>query len=125
MHAKPKKYFDMATKETVNAGIPYFVAGPKFGYEGIHIPIKKSVSYFTCINEDTGLFKTGEKSETLWVTCTKSRYQGEDRYKRCSLLDDGVIHQTYNDRLAFLTKESAIRYANTGQTKPFNKKDLR
>lgn len=51
---KPKTYQNQATVETVNAGIPYYVASPEFGYEGVHVPIAGSVSEMSTINPHTG-----------------------------------------------------------------------
>ena len=114
---KPKTYKDQATIETVNAGIPYYVASPKFGYEGVHTPIAGSVSKLIDMNEQTGTFSTRGESTSLWVTCTASRYQFDRPFRRCSLSDDGVVHQTYNPRMAFTTMESALYYAETGKLK--------
>ena len=115
IYNKPKTYKQQATVETVNAGLPYYVASPKYGYEGIHVPIAGSVSKLVDINEQTGTFSTRRESTSLWVTCTASRYQSDRPFKRCSLLDDGVIHQTYNPRMAFLDPFSAKYYAETGK----------
>ncbi len=114
---KPKTYKDQATLETVNAGIPYYVASPKFGYEGVHVPIAGSVSKLIDMNEQTGTFSTGREFTSLWVTCTASRYQFDRPFRRCSLSDDGVIHQTYNPRMAFTNMSSALYYAETGKLK--------
>lgn len=51
---KPKTYQNQATVDTVNAGIPYYVAGPKFGYEEPHVPIVGTVSNLSRINSETG-----------------------------------------------------------------------
>ena len=118
-YIKPKTYHDMATVTSVNEGIPYYIGSPKFGYEGAQVPIAGTLSEFSCINEETGEIDKSRISESLWITCTASRYQGSSLYRRCSLLDDGVLHQTYNDRLAFLTIESALDYSNTGKTRPY------
>ena len=112
---KPKTYKQQATVDTVNAGIPYYVASPTYGYEGEHVPIAGSVSKLTDINKETGTFSTSRESTSLWVTCTVNRYQSDKPFKRCSLLDDGVIHQTYNPRMAFLDPFSAKYYAETGK----------
>ncbi len=112
---KPKTYKDQATLETVNAGIPYYVASPKFGYEGVHVPIAGSVSKLIDMNEQTGTFSTGRESTSLWVTCTASRYQFDRPFRRCSLSDDGVVHQTYSPRMAFTNMSSALYYAETGK----------
>lgn len=115
---KPLIYNDQATMETVNAGIPYYVASPKHGYEGEHIPVAGSVSTVDNIDEQTGEFKPSDYNTTsLWVTCTASRYQFDKPFNRCSLLDDGVIHQTYNQRMAFTNIFSALYYAETGKLK--------
>ena len=112
---KPKTYKQQATVDTVNAGIPYYVASPTYGYEGAHVPIAGSVSKLTDINKETGTFSTSRESTGLYVTCTASKYQFNKPFKRCSLLDDGVIHQTYNPRMAFLDPFSAKLYAETGK----------
>lgn len=114
---KPKKYHNQATVETVNTGIAYYVAGPEFGYEGLCSPVAGSVSELPDCDMDTGEIGTRESmafATTLWVTCTASRSYFSGKFTRCSLWDDGVIHQTYNDRLAFLTEKSARHYAETG-----------
>lgn len=115
---KPKTYQNQATIETVNAGIPYYVASPEYGYEGVHVPIAGSVSEVSCIDPYTGELqpKNWNNPDTLWVTCTASRYQADDHFRRCSLRDDGVVYQTYNLRLAFLDPFSAKYYAETGKT---------
>lgn len=112
---KPKTYKQQATVDTVNAGIPYYVASPKYGYEGVHVPIAGSVSKLTDINKETGTFSTSRESTSLWVTCTASRYQSDKPFIRCSLSDDGVVHQTYSPRMAFLDPFSAKHYAETGK----------
>ena len=114
---KPITYNDQATIETVNAGIPYYVASPKFGYEGDHIPVAGSVSKLIDMDEQTGIFSTGRESTSLWVTCTASRRQFDKPFRRCSLSDDGVLHQTYNPRMAFTNIFSALYYAETGKLK--------
>ena len=114
---KPVTYADQATVETVNAGLPYYVASPKYGYEGMHEPIAGSVSKLVDINEQTGTFSTRRESTSLWVTCTASRYQSNRPFIRCSLLDDGVIHNTYSPRMAFTNIFSALYYAETGKLK--------
>ena len=114
---KPITYTDQATVETVNAGMPYYVASPKYGYEGGHIPVAGSVSKLIDMNEQTGTFSTRRESTSLWVTCTASRYQFDRPFKRCSLSDDGVLHQTYNPRMAFTNISSALYYAETGKLK--------
>ena len=115
IYNKPKTYKQQATVDTVNAGIPYYVASPKYGYEGEHVPIAGSVSKLTDIDKETGTFSTSRESTSLYVTCTASKYQLDKPFKRCSLLDDGVIHQTYNPRMAFLDPFSAKYYAETGK----------
>ena len=112
---KPKTYKQQATVDTVNAGIPYYVASPKYGYEGAHVPIAGSVSKLTDINKETGTFSTSRESTSLWVTCTASRYQSNKPFCRCSLSDDGVVHQTYSPKMAFLDPFSAKYYAETGK----------
>ena len=112
---KPKVYPDQATIETVNAGIPYYVASPDYGYEGVHVPIAGTVSKLTGIDESTGEHNSDRKSASEWVTCTTSRYQFNKPYRRCSLSDSGVVHQTYNSRMAFLSMDSAMHYAETGK----------
>lgn len=113
---KPKVYKQQATVDTVNAGIPYYVASPKYGYEGAHVPIAGSVSNVATINDQTGELQPRElESTSLWVTCTASRYQFNKPFNRCSLLDDGVIHNTYSTRMAFLDPLSAKLYAETGK----------
>ena len=112
---KPKTYKDQATIETVNAGIPYYVASPKYGYEGVHVPVADTVSKLTSIDESTGGYDSCRTSTTEWVTCTASRYQSDKSFRRCSLSDDGVLYQTYNPRMAFTTPESAMCYAETGK----------
>ena len=114
---KPITYNDQATVETVNAGMPYYVASPKYGYEGEHIPVAGSVSKLMDMNEQTGTFSTRRESTSLWVTCTASRRQFNRPFTRCSLSDDGVLHQTYSPRMAFTTMESAMYYAETGKLK--------
>lgn len=114
---KPIIYADQATVETVNAGMPYYVASPKHGYEGEHIPVAGSVSKLIDIDEQTGILSTGIESTSLWVTCTASRYQFDRPFKRCSLSDDGVVHQTYSPRMAFTNIFSALYYAETGKLK--------
>lgn len=115
---KPKTYQNQATVETVNEGRPYYVASPDFGYEGVHVPIAGSVSEVSCIDPKTGelIPKDWNVPDRLWVTCTHSRYQGNQLFRRCSLSDDGVIYQTYSTRLAFLDPFSAKYYAETGKT---------
>ena len=114
---KPKVYKQQATVDTVNAGIPYYVASPKFGYEGEHKPIAGSVSIVTGLDEQTGELKPNayDRATSLWVTCTDSRYQFNRHFRRCSLLDDGVIHNTHSPRMAFLDPFSAKYYAETGK----------
>ena len=116
---KPKTYKDQATIETVNAGIPYYVASPKFGYEGVHVPIAGSVSNISNIDEQTAELKPASynSATSLWVTCTASRRQFDNPFKRCSLSDDGVLHQTYSPRMAFTNIFSALYYAETGKLK--------
>lgn len=113
---KPKVYKNQATIDTVNAGIPYYVASPEFGYEGIQVPIAGSVSNVATINNQTGELQPRElESTSLWVTCTTSRYQSDKPFIRCSLSDDGVINNTYSPRMAFLDPLSAKHYAETGK----------
>ena len=114
---KPITYTDQATIETVNAGMPYYVASPKYGYEGEHIPVAGSVSSIVNIDEQTGELKptSYDTATSLWVTCTASRYQFNSPFRRCSLLDDGVIHNTYSPRMAFTNMFSALYYAETGK----------
>ena len=116
---KPITYADQATIQTVNAGIPYYVASPKYGYEGEHIPIANSVSIVSSMDEQTGELKPKEydRGTSLWVTCTASRRQFDKTFNRCSLSDDGVIHQTYSPRMAFTNIFSALYYAETGKLK--------
>ena len=114
---KPITYADQATVETVNAGMPYYVASPKYGYEGVHVPIAGTVSKLTGIDQSTGEYNSDQTSTTEWVTCTASRYQFDKPFKRCSLSDDGVLHQTYNPRMAFTNIFSALYYAETGKLK--------
>ena len=116
-YSKPITYNDQATIETVNAGMPYYVASPKYGYEGEHIPVAGSVSKLTNINQLTGEHDSDRESSSLWVTCTSSRYQFDKPFRRCSLSDDGVIYQTYNPRMAFTNISSALYYAETGKLK--------
>ena len=116
-YSKPITYADQATIETVNAGIPYYVASPKYGYEGEHKPIAGSVSKLTSINQLTGEHDSAKESSSLWVTCTSSRYQFDQPFRRCSLSDDGVIHETYTPRMAFTNIFSALYYAETGKLK--------
>ena len=54
---KPITYTDQATVETVNAGMPYYVASPKYGYEGEHIPVAGSVYSISDIDGQTGELK--------------------------------------------------------------------
>ncbi len=112
---KPITYNDQATIQTVNAGMPYYVASPKYGYEGEHKPIAGSVSTLPSINKLTGEHDSDRECSSLWVTCTSSRYQFDKPFKRCSLSDDGVIHQTYSPRMAFTNMLSALYYAETGK----------
>ena len=116
---KPTTYKDQATLETVNAGIPYYVASPKYGYEGEHIPVAGSVSSIANIDEQTAELKPKEydRETSLWVTCTASRYQFDRPFRRCSLSDDGVVHNTYSPRMAFTNISSARYYAETGKLK--------
>ena len=116
---KPITYTDQATVETVNAGMPYYVASPKYGYEGGHIPVAGSVSSIANIDEQTGELKPSEydTATSLWVTCTASRYQSNKPFRRCSLSDDGVIHNTYSPRMALTNMISALYYAETGKLK--------
>lgn len=116
---KPKTYKDQATIETVNAGIPYYVASPKYGYEGEHIPVADSVSSISDIDEQTGELKPAsyDRVTSLWVTCTASKHQFDRLFRRCSLSDDGVLHQTYSPRMAFTNIFSALYYAETGKLK--------
>lgn len=116
---KPITYTDQATVETVNAGIPYYVASPKYGYEGGHIPIAGSVSSISDIDEQTAELEPApyNRATSLWVTCTASRRQSDKPFRRCSLLDDGVIHNTYSPRMAFTNMFSALYYAETGKLK--------
>ena len=116
-YKKPITYADQATVETVNAGMPYYVSSPEYGYEGEHIPVAGSVSMVSSINEQTGILSTGRESTSLWVTCTTSKYQFDKPFKRCSLSDDGVIHNTYSPRMAFTNIFSALYYAETGKLK--------
>ena len=116
---KPITYTDQATIETVNAGMPYHVASPKYGYEGEHIPVAGSVSIVSSMDEQTGELKPSryDGAYGLWVTCTASRYQSNKPFRRCSLSDDGVIHNTYSPRMAFTNIFSALYYAETGKLK--------
>ena len=116
---KPITYTDQATVETVNAGMPYYVSSPKYGYEGEHMPVAGSVSSIANMDEQTGQLKpTRYDTETsLWVTCTASRKQFNRPFRRCSLSDDGVIHNTYSPRMAFTNIFSALYYAETGKLK--------
>ena len=116
---KPTIYKDQATLETVNAGMPYYVASPEYGYEGVHVPIAGSVSSISDIDKQTGELKPApyDTATSLWVTCTASRHQFDKPFKRCSLSDDGVLHQTYSNRMAFTNIFSALCYAETGQLK--------
>ena len=116
---KPITYADQATIQTVNAGMPYYVSSPKYGYEGEHIPVAGSVSIMSTIDEKTGALKPAsyDRDTSLWVTCTASRYQFDRPFKRCSLLDDGVVHNTHNPRMAFTNIFSALYYAETGKLK--------
>ena len=114
---KPITYTDQATVETVNAGMPYYIASPKYDYEREYIPITGSVSKLVDMNEKTGTFSTRRESTSLWVTCTATRYQSDRPFRRCSLSDDGVIHNTYSPRMAFTNIFSALYYAETGKLK--------
>ena len=116
---KPITYTDQATVETVNAGMPYYVASPKYGYEGEHIPVAGSVSIVSSMDKQTGELKPSRYDGVygLWVTCTASRRQFDKPFRRCSLSDDGVVHQTYNPRMAFTNMLSALYYAETGKLK--------
>ena len=119
IYNKPITYTDQATIETVNAGMPYHVASPKYGYEGEHIPVAGSVSGISSINEQTGELKPSRYNsrDSIWVTCTASRYQSNKPFRRCSLSDDGVIHNTYSPRMAFTNMFAALYYAETGKLK--------
>ena len=120
---KPEYYHDMATVETVTNGQPYYVASKEYGYKGLHLPVKGTVSTHAWCDSDNGSINYGEGTDgSLWVTCTKSTHQFNNKYQRCSLYDTGVVHQTYNDRLAFLSEKEARDYAETGRTKPFKGK---
>ena len=116
---KPITYTNQATVETVNAGMPYYVSSPKYGYEGEHIPVAGSVSSIANIDEQTGELKPAryDTATSLWVTCTASRHKSNKPFRRCSLLDDGVIHNTYSPRMAFTNIFSALYYAETGKLK--------
>lgn len=116
---KPITYTDQATVETVNAGMPYYVSSPKYGYEGEHMPVAGSVSSISDIDEQTGELKPAsyDTATSLWVTCTASRRQFDKPFSRCSLSDAGVIHNTYSPRMAFTNIFSAIYYAETGKLK--------
>lgn len=114
---KPITYADQATIETVNAGMPYYVASPKYGYEGEHIPVAGTVSKLTGIDQSTGEHNSDRETFTEWVTCTASRYQFNKPFRRCSLSDDGVIYNTYSPRMAFTNMFSALYYAETGKLK--------
>lgn len=116
---KPITYTDQATVETVNAGMPYYVSSPKYGYEGEHIPVAGSVSSISDIDEQTGELKPApyNRATSLWVTCTTSRRQFDKPFRRCPLSDDGVIHNTYSPRMAFTNMFSALYYAETGKLK--------
>ena len=116
---KPITYADQATVETVNAGMPYYVSSPKYGYEGEHIPVAGSVSSISDIDEQTAELKLApyNRATSLWVTCTASRRQSDKPFRRCSLSDDGVIHNTYSPRMAFTNMFSALYYAETGKLK--------
>ena len=118
-YSKPRLYKSQATLETVNAGMPYYIASPKYGYEGEHIPVAGSVSSISDIDEQTGELKPApyNRATSLWVTCTASRYQFDKPFRRCSLSDDGVIHNTYSPRMAFTNMFSALYYAETGKLK--------
>jgi len=115
---KPRRYKHQATVETVNAGQPYYIASPTYGYEGLHLPVAGSVSELPDCNHKTGVIDLRRSAfPSLWVTTTASRYQFGDKFHRCSLSDEGVVYQTYNDRLVFLTEEAAKHYASTGEVK--------
>ena len=114
---KPVTYTDQATIQTVNAGMPYYVSSPKYGYEGAHVPVAGSVSKLIDMDEQTGIFSTGRESTNLWATCTASGRQFDKPFRRCSLSDDGVIHNTYSPRMAFTNMFSALYYAETGKLK--------
>lgn len=118
-YSKPITYADQATIQTVNAGMPYYVSSPEYGYEGEHTPVAGSVSSISRIDEQTGELRPTSYNiaTSLWVTCTASRYQFDRPFKRCSLLDDGVIHNTYSPRMAFTNIFSALYYAETGKLK--------
>lgn len=113
---KPKTYPYQATVEYVNNGGIYYIGSKEFGYEGKHVPVKGSVSNHAWICQKTGSINYSERlSKSLWVTCTESRYQFDDKYKRCSLKDDGVEYQVGSDRMAFTTQEAARYYSKTGK----------
>lgn len=117
---KPKTYPHQATVKTINAGQPYYVAGPTWGYEGKSIPVAGTVSESPdCCSYTGKLDSRISMSPSLWVTTTSSRHQFGDAFSRSSLYDDGAIHQSYSDRLAFLTERAAKYYASTGHTKEF------
>lgn len=114
---KPKVYKNQATVDIVNAGIPYYVGNPDYGFEGVHVPIAGTVSELTRINEKTGelLINLPDANTSTWVTCVINNPESDKIYRRCSLKDVGVIHQTYNSRMAFLDPFSAKYYAETGK----------
>ena len=114
---KPITYPDMATVESVNAGEPYYVASPTFGYEGVYVPVKGTVSCHSRVDEVTGIIDESSETNSIWVTCTTGVYQGDKSFRRYSLRDNGVIYQEYNDRLAFTNIFAALYYAETGRTK--------
>lgn len=125
---KPRKYKHQATVETVNAGQPYYLASPTYGYDGLHLPVAGSISELPDCNHKTGVIELRRSTfPSLWVTTTASRHQFGDKFHRCSLSDDGVVYQTYNDRLAFLNEEAARHYAETGEVKgvQMTKSDLK
>lgn len=123
---KPEVYDDQATVDTVNSGTPFYVGSPKFGYEGKYVPIAGSVSHYCDVNQTTGVVNTRSiGTDSLWVTCTESEYQFNYPYIRHSLRDNGVVHATSTDRLAFLTEESARYYSETGKIKQIKRKQMK
>lgn len=123
---KPEVYDDQATVDTVNSGTPFYVGSPKFGYEGKYVPIAGSVSHYCDVNQTTGVVNTRSiGTDSLWVTCTESEYQFNYPYIRHSLRDNGVVHATSTDRLAFLTEESARYYSETGKIKQTKRKQMK
>lgn len=119
-YKKPKSYYNQATLDTVNAGQPFYVGSVKFGYCGMIKPIKE-----TLINKERFINKINLHAVCQSTICQGIKYKNssdktKDKIEEIFLKDEGVIHQEYNDRLAFLDEWSAIHYSKTGKVKIIN-----